>query len=104
MWNITTNHTTLEGAFGSVSNAMPEIWNLLLFFEFLIIIIGGSLYTKKQIGLTEIHLWFAVASLTILISALFLLLAGVMTMTNFIIILVFPLVFIGLYFVIKSQS
>lgn len=71
MYNITgINGSSLDTAYVGISAAMPSLFPLLLFFEFLVISLTGAFAHKRLIGGTNLPMWFTMGALTTTISAL----------------------------------
>ena len=62
MYNI-TNSTQADQILINMSSQIPLMFPMLLFFEFMVIAIGGSFSNQRRIGYTNIPMWSAIAGL-----------------------------------------
>lgn len=68
MYNI-TNNTELSAIVVNTSQNIPILFPLILFFEFMVIAIGGSFANARRVGFTNLSMWFAIAGLITTTSA-----------------------------------
>lgn len=62
MYNI-TNSTNIDEILVNLSSNVPSLFPMLLFFEFIVIAVGGAFANSRRTGFTNISQWSAIAGL-----------------------------------------
>lgn len=60
---VITNETALDKIFVSIGSQVPVLFPLLLFFEFIIIAVGGTFANQRRIGYSNFPMWASIGSL-----------------------------------------
>jgi hypothetical protein len=66
------NGTDVATVYGGIANQAPWLFPMVLFFEYVIIMIGGVYAQNRKIGYSNVPMWGAIAGLTTTTSAFFL--------------------------------
>lgn len=62
MFNI-TNETSIDRIMINIAQNVSILFPMLLFFEFMVIALGGTFANQRRVGYSNISMWFAIAGL-----------------------------------------
>ena len=104
MYNI-TNATGLDGILVNLASNVPQLFPMILLFEFLVIGLGGSFATSRKTGYTNLLMWFAIAGLVTSTSAFILFLVdGIIPLTILSIVVAISILFAGLFILLGDNQ
>lgn len=104
MFNI-TNATGLDAIILNTSANVPILFPMLLFFEFIVIALGGIFANSRRVGYSNISMWFAISGLVTTTSAFILFLVnGLIQLSTLVICVSITLACVGWFFFSESDN
>lgn len=104
MYNI-TSEIGLDKILINISQQVPSLFPMLLFFEFMVIAIGGAFANQRRVGYTNISMWCAISGLVTTTSAFILFLVnGIITITTLSVTCAFTIAFVMWFFFTGDET